>query len=893
MEVVLNALRAAPLVKGLQLREGVEVLTGAIADDLLLITEATDESLRETKAVLDKYESLSEAKVNWDKSMYFLPAEFELTDDWTMKRIKEEESERYLGVQVSLTNSKPTQDAILASRVEARVKKCRGAAGLSLLGRAAIINTSILPLMWHIAAVILISRATLQKIMSWAAHYLWKPSGEDQGGFVTKVSWSKVTQPKKDGGLGVLDPEKQNLALLGKWLQKACNQAEKRSWLEIMQYILQQEFGLSRKEDVWVCLQISSFQNRRPRSAIGLAWWIAWRKLKKPNVREPVTRDEVLVQPLFENQAIKQRSGDTFPASNQKGAFGRKWVEKGVSQVRDIWAVERLDWKSETEVRQRLGRLREVRAKLGSLIQAIPVEWINLLKSDNRPKTGAWYKEYGEGVHNQKFYQIEDQIEDQAATGTGSDAEEVDNDSWPATEWQLQGPPGKQMMRKRGKVFLPTDRTLIPVRVTYEEGGNGHSTPTLVLGGAPITDLRIDPVTFVCLICSVIIHGVTRAVSRSIADYGASDGFRSYSSFSYADQSLARLPVHYVKFSRSRSRSASPLSSSSSSSSPKILMVSASQARCGTDDGDSDIVKFLKNKADYARKHDIATWFSLELLVSPIHGRSRNKVMLLRHLMRTQKTYDWFFWLDSDTMITDLNFQVPWLDYENHGYSMVVWGDPEILDRSPNYDQLNFGVLLLRNDRYALQFLDAIVDYWDSHPNYTMLYEDVRKTVSSMPPYLSDQSTAIYLLSTQKATWQPRVFLENRFHINRYWMSSANELEKYYEREEAWVGDGRDPPFILHFCGCALCYKKLASDFEECQRQHDRAFRFANNQVIKELGYQHRNLSSDEMVRLDGGKGKLAGRLKGGWKVEGGGGGREEGYEEGRGRGRGIVSRRR
>ncbi|GBG61726.1 hypothetical protein CBR_g23241 [Chara braunii] len=62
IEVVLNATRSNRLVKGLELRE--EVKTGAIANDLLLITEATSESMGAAKGVLDMYADLSEAKVN-------------------------------------------------------------------------------------------------------------------------------------------------------------------------------------------------------------------------------------------------------------------------------------------------------------------------------------------------------------------------------------------------------------------------------------------------------------------------------------------------------------------------------------------------------------------------------------------------------------------------------------------------------------------------------------------------------------------------------------------------------------------------------------------------------------------------------------------------------------
>ncbi|GBG84076.1 hypothetical protein CBR_g37951 [Chara braunii] len=285
------------------------------------------------------------------------------------------------------------------------------------------------------------------------------------------------------------------------------------------------------------------------------------------------------------------------------------------------------------------------------------------------------------------------------------------------------------------------------------------------------------------------------------------------------------------------------------SKTPKVLMVSASQALCGTRLGDNDIMKSLKNKADYARRAGMDTWFSLELLVEGGNHRFRNKVLLLRHLMRSQPSYDWFIWIDSDTMILDMDFRIPWQEY--NGYSLVMWGDGPSLDFDPHYTRsLNTGVMFVRNDDISREFFDTMVDLWDSHPNQTEVYLKVKKVLPEMPPYLCDQGSAIYMLMTQKDRWLPRVYLEERYHINRYWKDEADNLDKYMEQRETWRNDGNQPPFIMHFCGCALCYMKFSVDFDECQRQHDRAFNFADNQIIRDFGFMHRNLSSSEVVPI-------------------------------------------
>ncbi|GBG69768.1 hypothetical protein CBR_g4599 [Chara braunii] len=484
IEVLLNSLRAAPLVKGLQLGGGVEVLTGAIADDLLLITEAPAESTREAKGILDQYATLSEAKVNWDKSAYFLPAEYELSDDWTMKRIREADSERCLGVQISLTDSRPVQDTILVGRTEAAISKCRGATGLSLLGKATIITSLIFSLLWHIAAVIMIYKPTIRKVKRAAAKYLWKHKAEEQEGFITKVAWDKVTKPKDQGGLGIIDPEKQNTAHLGKWIMKASTQTAQRCWLEIIQYIIQQQFHLNTTKEVWTCLQMSSFVNRRPKSIIGRAWWIAWKRLRPPEGPDPRLKEEILIQPLFDNPRIRQGEGSTFSAAlTPRGSFGRKWVEKGVTQVKEIWSEDAKEWKSERELRNQLGRLRGVGEKLQQLMEAIPQAWQEILKEDNKLKFGAWYKDMDTPGVPDEFYRVEEGGEE------GGEEEE-----WIASRWVMaQAKNSEGNLRREGQRLINREQNWIAVRAIRTLEINGREGWRVIQGGKAITELRLDP----------------------------------------------------------------------------------------------------------------------------------------------------------------------------------------------------------------------------------------------------------------------------------------------------------------------------------------------------------------------------------------------------------------
>ncbi|GBG93050.1 hypothetical protein CBR_g58405 [Chara braunii] len=262
-----------------------------------------------------------------------------------------------------------------------------------------------------LVAMLDLEKAYDRAIRREAARYLWKPEAEEEQNFISKVSWDKITLPKEEGGLTIVDPERQNIALLGKWIQKASTQSEYRNWLAAVEYILQQEFKLRRKEDVWTCIQVPSYLHRRPKSAMGLAWWVAWKRLRAAQSANPSSKEEVLIQPLFDNAALVTPDGP--PITAKADSFGRKWMEKGVSRITDIWSEANKDWKTEDKLKATLGRLQGIRINLQALIDAIPVEWNCLLRSEAFPRVDKWYKKAEDEVCPSRVFKIEEVVSGQ------------------------------------------------------------------------------------------------------------------------------------------------------------------------------------------------------------------------------------------------------------------------------------------------------------------------------------------------------------------------------------------------------------------------------------------------------------------------------------------------
>lgn len=112
-----------------------------------------------------------------------------------------------------------------------------------------------------------------------------------------------------------------------------------------------------------------------------------------------------------------------------------------------------------------------------------------------------------------------------------------------------------------------------------------------------------------------------------------------------------------------------------------------------------------------------------------------------------------------------------------------------------------------------------------------------------------DQSALVYLLITQKQEWAGKVFLENSYYLHGYWVDLVG---KFVEKSLNQPGLGNDRwPFVTHFVGCKPCLK-TGGDYpvDTCFRQMERAFDFADNQILDALGFRHRKLGSSKVTRI-------------------------------------------
>ncbi|GBG82533.1 GT34-family glycosyltransferase [Chara braunii] len=278
---------------------------------------------------------------------------------------------------------------------------------------------------------------------------------------------------------------------------------------------------------------------------------------------------------------------------------------------------------------------------------------------------------------------------------------------------------------------------------------------------------------------------------------------------------------------------------------PDVMIVTSSQPHCADADGNLILLRSLKNKVDYARLHGFQVLYPMENVDMNLTG-NWNKIAVLRGAMRVHKAVKWFFWLDSDALITDMLFEIPWKRY--NGLDLVVVGSP---NKIGHYLGFNAGILLIRNSEWSWKLLDTLVRVQQQFKTNVTFQRAVRRMVANSPPWLGDQTAFAYLLAKSKK-WRARTGFEEGYTLNGFWKSTEWADPGKVRPKDTFPRDGLTPPFVTHFAGCSFCSGQQSDVLAECKEKFARAFFTASNQVLAMYGVQHKGLTDTmESVEIE------------------------------------------
>ncbi|KAF7129138.1 hypothetical protein RHSIM_Rhsim10G0098300 [Rhododendron simsii] len=311
-----------------------------------------------------------------------------------------------------------------------------------------------------------------------------------------------------------------------------------------------------------------------------------------------------------------------------------------------------------------------------------------------------------------------------------------------------------------------------------------------------------------------------------------------------------------------------------------VVVVTGSQPTpCQNPVGDALLLRLFKNKVDYCRiqGHDI--FYSNAFLHREMLSWW-SKLPPVRAAMVAHPEAEWVLWLDSDAVVTDMEFKLPFEKYGNHNF--VICGWENLVYEKRSWLGLNAGVFLIRNCQWSIDFIETWASLGPANPNHEELKEIIRGTLTDKESPSDDQSALVYLMLKEKEKWGEKVYIENGYSFNGYWLAIVDGYEKIEEmyraveaaasglrrrRGEAvsgWYGEMREVylkgtqdgnggwrrPFITHFTGCQPCSGQHNPIYggESCWNGMERALNFADNQVLRNYGFVHDSLGNSSFV---------------------------------------------
>lgn len=281
---------------------------------------------------------------------------------------------------------------------------------------------------------------------------------------------------------------------------------------------------------------------------------------------------------------------------------------------------------------------------------------------------------------------------------------------------------------------------------------------------------------------------------------------------------------------------------------PRTLLVTGSPPNpCDNPIGDHYLLKSIKNKIDYCRLHGIEIVYNMAHLDKELAGYWA-KLPLLRRLMLSHPEVEWIWWMDSDALFTDMVFEIPIAKYDD--YNLIVHGYPDLMFEQKSWIALNTGSFLFRNCQWSLDLLDAWAPMGPKGPVRDEAGKILTAYLKGRPSFeADDQSALIYLLISQKDVWMNKVYLENAYYLHGYWAGLVDRYEEMADKYHPGLGDERWP-FVTHFVGCKPCGSYGDYPVERCLSSMERAYNFADNQVLQLYGFSHRGLLSPKVKRI-------------------------------------------
>ncbi|WVZ96849.1 LOW QUALITY PROTEIN: hypothetical protein U9M48_042432 [Paspalum notatum var. saurae] len=187
------------------------------SNDTILFVDHDPDKDRNMKLLLFAFEQASGLKINSHKSELFCFREnIELYTElfgWKAGNFPT----NYFGIPIHYRKLRNCDWGKAEERFEKRLSSWKGK-HLSIGGRLTLINSVLSSLPMYMMSFFSIPKGVLKKLDYFRSRFFWQ--GDKNKKKYGLARWTILCQPKDQGGLGILDLNTKNTALLSKWLYK-------------------------------------------------------------------------------------------------------------------------------------------------------------------------------------------------------------------------------------------------------------------------------------------------------------------------------------------------------------------------------------------------------------------------------------------------------------------------------------------------------------------------------------------------------------------------------------------------------------------------------------------------------------------------------------------------
>lgn len=203
------------------------------ADDTLIFSSASLESMQNVKRILLCFELMSGLKVNFSKSSIFGVGIEDHVCDFTAQTLRCKQGHlpfKYLGLPIGANSCRLLMWNPIIQNISSRLVAWKGKL-LSIGGRLCLIKSVLSNLPIYFLSLFPMPVAVSTAIEKKFRCFLW--SGKEEGKSICNVGWPTVSMPKSAGGLGIGSLQNKNKALLFKWLWRYGSE-ESSMWKDVI-----------------------------------------------------------------------------------------------------------------------------------------------------------------------------------------------------------------------------------------------------------------------------------------------------------------------------------------------------------------------------------------------------------------------------------------------------------------------------------------------------------------------------------------------------------------------------------------------------------------------------------------------------------------------------------